>query len=72
MRKIIIENRSLEVTDLQALDLVKQVMNGGRVSNDGKQYCYLTTAMNGEIHIATDLNKCSDRFIVYDARGAGE
>ena len=67
MSKLIIENRSIEITDIEALDLVQQVMRGGRISNDGKQYCYVTTALKGRVHIATDLNKCSDRIVVYDA-----
>ena len=42
MNKLIIENK----TDLPWLDVlayVASVVNMGRISNDGKQYCYVST-----------------------------
>ena len=67
MGKIIIENRS-SVSDNVAISLVQRVITKGRVSNDGKQYCYATVFRNpeqdGEIAVYTDLNKKSDRFVV--------
>ena len=39
-----------------ALDSVKQVIAEGRISNNGKQYCYLTVFVSG-IVVATDLSK---------------
>jgi len=69
MGKIIIENRS-SVSDLIAIKAVISVINGGRVSNDGKQYCYYTTSRHHSseyyIGIASYLNKKSDRFVVVD------
>lgn len=62
--KIIIDNRSSQ-TDEQAIQKVLSVMELGRVSNNGKQYCYIT-AFSDDVLVATDLNKCSDRFIVQD------
>jgi len=64
--KVIIDNRS-DLTMSHALDLVKKVISMGRISNNGKQYCYLTAVphYDGNIHIVTDLNKCSDRFVIY-------
>jgi hypothetical protein len=61
-RRIIIENRS-NLDDIEALRRVGLVINGGRVSNGGIQYCYLTT-FDDDIQISTDYNKSSDRFIV--------
>ena len=39
MNKLIIDNRT-ELTDLEAITLVGKVINQGRISNNGKQYCY--------------------------------
>lgn len=63
--RIIVENRS-DLDDIEALLAVQTVMNGGRISNDGKQYCYYSvmTIDDKRIGVATDLNKRSDRFIV--------
>ena len=41
MNKLIIDNRT-ELTDLEAVTLVSRVIAQGRISNDGKQYCYGT------------------------------
>ena len=71
MSKLIIENMS-KATDQQALDCVMKVIDMGRISNDGKQYCYASTLeildITGKIRVLvyTDLNKKSDRFIVVD------
>ena len=71
MSRIIIDNRS-DADDALALQLVQTVIEGGRISNDGKQYCYYTTffAQNDGTRygVATDLNKCSDRFTVVNDR----
>lgn len=65
MNKLIIDNRT-GLTDLEALTLVSRVVNQGRISNDGKQYCYGTgiTLDGNQYLIWTDLNKKSDRFVV--------
>ena len=68
MNKLIIDNRT-DLSDLDAVNLVSKVINQGRISNDGKQYCYGTgvTYKEKPYLIWTDLNKKSDRFIiVYD------
>lgn len=68
MGKIIIDNRS-SLSDSQVLDCVAQVIQKGRISNYGKQYCYLSTFSVSDapdLVIATDLNEKSDRFIAYD------
>tara|TARA_Y100000758_G_C16051446_1_gene421749 strand:+ start:456 stop:674 length:219 start_codon:yes stop_codon:yes gene_type:complete len=72
MSKIIIENRCEFLPDETALELVQKVIQGGRVSNNNKQYCYLTRFNYGEntqdFMVATDLNKKSDKFIVYETK----
>jgi hypothetical protein len=65
MNKLIIDNRT-KLTDFEAITLVGKVINQGRISNNGKQYCYGTgiTIEGKEYMIITDLNKKSDRFII--------
>ena len=67
MGKLIIDNRS-KADDTAALRAVELVMLQGRISDDGKQYCYLTAATAGgrKVMISTDRNKRSDRFVVVD------
>ena len=67
MGKLIIKNQT-DITDISVLELVKRVIQIGRVSNNETQYCYLTsfTIDNKEYHIVTDLNKCSDVFTFYE------
>jgi len=65
MGKLIIENRT-DMPDLEAMWYVMEVMRDGRVSNDGKQYCYATVWKHSKIVVYTDLNKKSDRFVVED------
>ena len=60
--KIIIENRT-ELSMIDILGYIAAVIELGRISNYGKQYCYATRFKKG-IMVYTDLNKRSDRFIV--------
>lgn len=70
MSRLIIDNRSKSIDDTEALMLVIRVISDGRISNNKKQYCYMTTFVNkktgGSLGVSTDLNKRSDRFIVWD------
>jgi hypothetical protein len=70
MGKIIIDNRSSS-SDETAIQFVHRVMENGRISNDGKQYCYATvfgaTENSPAAAVCTDLNKKSDRFVITDA-----
>jgi len=68
MGKLIVENQSKKISDSEALLYVQKVIKMGRISNNDKQYCYATSfGQNGEeIMVVTDLNKKSDRFIIYD------
>jgi len=67
MGRIIINNRS-RLTDKEAILQVYKVVEMGRISNNDKQYCYLTSFGEGknEFHIATDLRKGSDSFTIYN------
>lgn len=69
MGKIIINNKS-KAGDAAACQIVSSIISDGRVSNYGKQYCYLTSAKvgNRRIVIASDLNAHSDKFTVLDDR----
>jgi len=69
MNKLIIDNRT-NLSDLDATLLVKQVIAHGRISNDEKQYCYMTTIehQGNDYNIYTDLNKRSDRFVIMPDR----
>ena len=73
MSRIIIDNRS-KADDCYALELVKAVMNRGRISNNGKQYCYYAVFRgdsNGNKYgVSTDLNKASDKFTIVDDKNA--
>ena len=68
MSKIIIKNQT-EIDDISVLTLVQRVIKNGRISNNNKQYRYLTSFdIDGkEYHIVTDLRKCSGVFTFYVA-----
>ncbi len=66
MGKIIIKNNS-DLSDLYVMHLVGSIIKTGRISNDGKAYCYLTSfkTHEGDYYITADLRKCSDVFACY-------
>lgn len=66
-RRIILENRTTDLTDQFFMEKVIEIMKLGRISNNNKQYCYLIAfELNGfYYHIASYLNKKSDKFILY-------
>lgn len=66
MGRIIINNKS-DLPDTTALEIVLKVIQAGRISNEGKQYCYLSTSyVNGiQYDCASDLRKGSDSFVIY-------
>lgn len=51
------------IDDLTAISLVKQVIEQGKVSNNGKSYCYLT--LFGNIAVETRQYRKSPSFRVY-------
>lgn len=63
MDKLIIENRS-SVSMEEALLGCREVIKGGRVSNNNTQYCYGMTFTLPPIAIFSDLNKKSDKLTV--------
>lgn len=66
MGKMIIKNLT-DIPDIEVMNIVVKVIQMGRISNDGKQFCYLTVFnINNEAYcISTDLRKCSDVFTFY-------
>ena len=63
MSKIIIHNDT-DMSDIEAMWYILEVLREGRVSNFGKQDCYATRWSDGTVVLA-GLNKNSDRFVVY-------
>lgn len=63
MGKIIIENKS-DLSMLDAIHYVEEVIKKGRISNNNTQYSYATLFVNG-IVISATRNKNSDKFVVY-------
>lgn len=68
MGRIIINNNSSAGDDV-AVALVLDVVNEGRISNNGKQYCYCTKySINGfKLMVIPSINKGSDSFQITDA-----
>ncbi len=66
MDKLIIKNRT-EMSMVSIMKYVYDVVKGGKISNYGKQYCYLT-AFPDEIYVSSDKNKKSDRLIITKRR----
>jgi hypothetical protein len=66
MSRIIIENRTDILTDFECMSYIQNVIDMGRISNNDKQYCYLTTfkTPKGKIAVSTTLNKSSDKFVI--------
>jgi hypothetical protein len=64
--KLILENKS-DLTTIEFIRLAQTVILMGRISNDNKQYCYMTSfIINGEeYHIVSDLNEKSDKLTIY-------
>lgn len=59
MGKIIIHNNT-DIHDTAALIYVARVIDLGRISNDGENYCYATTF--DDVVVYADRNKESDTF----------
>ena len=56
-----------DISPTIALECVRQVIAQGKVSNNGKSYCYATTfnTSEGEIWVSTRQYRKSDCFLVY-------
>ena len=55
------------IPDLTAIRCVEQVIEAGKISDDGKSYCYATTFSTplGEVAVITSRNRKSPCFRVY-------
>lgn len=64
--KLILENKS-DLTMQDFLILASEIIKMGRISNDSKQYCYLSSFEVGEneYHVVSDLNEKSDKLTLY-------
>lgn len=60
--RIIVNNESSCTTE-QALTSVLQVISGGRISNHGKQYCYVTTLREPAVTVLSSLLKDGDSLL---------
>lgn len=63
--RIIINNES-SCTAEEALIVVKRVISDGRVSNEGKQYCYVGTFLEPKVLVMSSLLKDGDSFKIVD------
>lgn len=63
--KIIIENRTYLPMGT-VLGFVQRVIDMGKVSENGKSYCYITTFKNVPIAVSARRNKASDSFVVWE------
>lgn len=66
MGKLIITNKS-DLPMHRCLEICAQVVSYGRISADGKQYCYASRFYVDGINymVYSNLNKGSDRFTIY-------
>lgn len=53
------------IDDLTAISLVKKVIKEGKISGDGKSYCYLTSFGNSNIAVQTRQYRKTPCFRVY-------
>jgi len=66
VNKMVIDNRT-DITDIEALRYVTEVVKVGRVSRNGTQYSYIVAFNNG-ITVSSYMNKKSDRFVITGAK----
>ena len=55
------------ISDIVAISLVKEVIEQGKISNNGKSYCYLT--LSGNICVQTRQYRKTPCFRVYKKSG---
>ena len=67
MGKLIIKNNS-SLSDRDAMRVVGKVIEEGRVSDNGKSYCYLSiyNLKPNKIAVSARVNKNSDTLILWD------
>lgn len=64
--KIIIVNKT-DYPLSRCFDYIKVIISTGRVSNDGKSYCYVTQFKDGTM-VAAQRNKQSDTFTLWTGK----
>jgi len=70
--KLIIENRTNYLTDLEILDFVKDVVEAGKISGENDHYCYLSIFTykrnqheeSKKYSVSVSKNRKSYRFVV--------
>ena len=65
--RLIIENRTFLSMRI-AMEYIIAVINQGKISKDGTQYCYATSFKDGYV-VISDLNKKSDKLILMKQDG---
>ena len=65
MKKIIVRIQDDNITPIRALTLVSNVIKMGRLSNYGKNYCYVVKSHNNELVYANRNSDTSDTFTVW-------
>lgn len=70
MSKLIIHNRT-NLTDLEALSIVEEVVKEGKCSKSsrGEQYCWFVTFRNSKIQVATTRAKGRETYTFYVLEG---
>lgn len=67
MSKIIINNHS-KAEDLLVLSAVTVVISEGRISDNGKCYCFATKFPQQKLWVCSEVTKAgTDKFVVFDA-----
>lgn len=64
MHKLIIKNNVSFLSDIEALSYVQYVVEQGRISNYGKEYCFVTSWKNGVVVFTHRTKEGTDVFTV--------
>jgi hypothetical protein len=63
-RRLIVNIEDEDITDQFAMSMVKSVVTMGKISNDGKSYCYATTFGHGEYAVEAISRANGETFYV--------
>jgi hypothetical protein len=63
-RRILITINDPNISDFDALMSVTAIIQGGRISDEGKAYCYCSAWDNGDQVFADKLKSGTDKFYV--------
>lgn len=70
-RRILITINDENMSDFDALMSVTAVIQGGRISGDGKSYCYCSIWDNGDTVYSEKLESGTDKFFVTNNKKYG-